>query len=63
MEDLQHKIIVLSKYCSLYCHVKMEIAREEKKNSDGRGNSTEQEEREKQKSKGNPGWQERVVHM
>ena len=41
----------------------MEKAREERKNSDGRGNSTEQEQREKQKSKGNPGWQERVVYM
>ena len=41
----------------------MEKAREERKDSNGRGNNTVQEEREKQKSKGNPGWQERVLHM
>ena len=46
-----------------YCHVKMEKAREVRKDSDGRRNSTEQEHTERQKSKGNPGWQERVLRM
>ena len=41
----------------------MEKAREVRKDSDGRRNSTEQEHTERQKSKGNPGWQERVLRM
>ena len=27
-EDLQHRVLDYSKYCSLYCHVKMERTRE-----------------------------------
>ena len=60
MEDLQHKIIQIV-FILLLCENGK--VKGERKDSDGRGNSTEQEQREKQKSKGNPGWQERVLHM
>ena len=36
-EDIQHRTLDFSKYCSLHCHVK------ERKDSDGGGNSIERE--------------------
>ena len=71
-KNLQHRILDLSKYCSLHCHMKMERVREKRRlrkqreqreDSDGRGNSTQSEKREKQKSNNNTGWQDRVLHI
>ena len=50
------KILDYSKCYSLHCLVKMERARERRKDSDGGENSIGWEEKEKQKSIGNPGW-------
>ena len=41
MEDLQHRILDFSKYCSLHCHIKIEKEREKRKDSDSRGNSAD----------------------
>ena len=63
MEDLQHRILDISKYCSLHYNMKMKRTKErEEKNRQQREQYTEREERKKQNN-GILGWQDRVLHM